>query len=315
MVPILYTNIFPDVFHPPSLLRNIFRPSPPTPAPGVASGGAPAPAAASGGTPAPGASSGGPAPAAGAASSGAPTPTPGPAPPARGPAPHDATPSHDQSASAAAARPNDHPLTHVPAPAVVSFNTNRSPSPALSALTEMSYGSMTSIESEEPTLPPKPRQHRWDINSTALIGTPAKAPTKANVGALLKELYDLETTKAVDEKYTEFRLAIDTIAKRTLASGTFTQQNPDKVQQLYNELSKVYPWFSRCVDGWAARPYLLERQRNTMKRHAIKQEVKVGREAKKVLGSLRRTHSGSHKQATLLIMRKTRSFNPASGSQ
>ncbi|KAJ7758839.1 hypothetical protein DFH07DRAFT_772416 [Mycena maculata] len=200
-------------------------------------------------------------------------------------------------------------------PAVVSFNTNRSPSPALSALTEMSYGSMTSIESEEPTLPPKPRQRRWDINSTALIGTPAKAPTKANVGALLKELYDLETTKAVDEKYTKFRLAIDTIAKRTLASGTFTQQNPDKVQQLYNELSKVYPWFSRCVDGWAARPYLLERQRNTMKRHAIKQEVKVGREAKKVLGSLRRTHSGSHKQATLLIMRKTRSFNPASGSQ
>ncbi|KAJ7870386.1 hypothetical protein B0H13DRAFT_1896247 [Mycena leptocephala] len=258
MVPIMYTNIFPDVLRPPSIQWDILKPSAPTPDPAPASDG-PADA--------PGAASGGP-----AAS---------PAPPAPGPAPPAAASPNDQSASAAASR---HPLMHAPAPAVAHPNTNRSPSPAPSALTDISYDSMTSIESEEPTVPLTPQQRYWDINGTTPINSPPKAPTKANVKQLLKDLYSLRTTKEVDDKYTEFRTAIDAIAKRKLTPNTFTKQNAVKVQQLYDDLSKVFPWFSRCVDGWAARPYLLERQRNAMKRQMVKQEVQVGREAKKVLG-------------------------------
>ncbi|KAJ7901285.1 hypothetical protein B0H13DRAFT_1883156 [Mycena leptocephala] len=269
MVPILYTNIFPDVLHPPSILCDILRPSAPTPGPAPASDG----------------------------------PAPGPAPPP-------AASPNNQSASAAASR---HPLTpHGPAPAVAHSDTNRSPSPALSALTEMSYSSMTSIESEEPTVPPTPHQRRWDINGSTPINPPPKAPTKANVKQLLKEIYELKTSKEVDDKYTGFRTAIDAIAKRRLTQGVFTKQKADSVQQLYVDLSKAYPWFARCVDGWAARPYLLERQRNAVKRQMVKQEVEVGREAKKVLGGLRRDRS--HKQATPLLMRKTRSVNLGSGS-
>ncbi|KAJ7875812.1 hypothetical protein B0H13DRAFT_2347955 [Mycena leptocephala] len=252
MVPILYTNIFPDVLHPPSILCDILRPSAPTPGPAPASDG----------------------------------PAPGPAPPGPAPPP--------------AASPNNHPRRG-------SLDTNRSPSPALSALTEMSYSSMTSIESEEPTVPPTPHQRRWDINGSTPINPPPKAPTKANVKQLLKEIYELKTSKEVDDKYTGFRTAIDAIAKRRLTQGVFTKQKADSVQQLYVDLSKAYPWFARCVDGWAARPYLLERQRNAVKRQMVKQEVEVGREAKKVLGGLRRDRS--HKQATPLLMRKTRSVN------
>jgi hypothetical protein len=52
--------------------------------------------------------------------------------------------------------------------------------------------------------------------------------------------------------------------------------------------------------------------RNVNKQQVIKQEVEVGREAKKVLAGLRR--NPSHKQATPLLMRKTRSMNVVSGS-
>jgi hypothetical protein len=73
-------------------------------------------------------------------------------------------------------------------------------------------------------------------------------------------------------------------------------------------LGKSYPWFAR-TDGWPARPYLLERQRNQTKRTAVKKSQAAHKEAKKIFGPLTRTNSTSvHKTATPLSLRKTRSM-------
>jgi hypothetical protein len=82
----------------------------------------------------------------------------------------------------------------------------------------MSYRSMTSIESEEPTLPPNSRKRRWDINGSTPIEAPPKAPTKQNVERLLKDLYDLRTAKEVENKYTEFRVRLYPLSLILLSS-------------------------------------------------------------------------------------------------
>ncbi|KAJ7060773.1 hypothetical protein C8F01DRAFT_1249573 [Mycena amicta] len=176
----------------------------------------------------------------------------------------------------------------------------RSPSPAPSALTDISINSLPSAESEEPTHP-----RGWDLNGQASIEPPPKAPTKATVQQLLKRLYGLRTEQEVEDKYIEFRNTIVAIARRRLNQDvTFTKQKDEDLQALYNELIVTYTWFGRCPDGWPARPYLMERQRNLTKRKDAKAAVAVGREAKKLFG---RMPSAAPKQISSSSLRKTRS--------
>ncbi|KAJ7799640.1 hypothetical protein B0H14DRAFT_3491396 [Mycena olivaceomarginata] len=183
--------------------------------------------------------------------------------------------------------------------------------PPLQLFGGRSYAPAHTFESEEPTTPnrrpPHPRLPGRSLSSTEVIQAPKKAPTKQDVMVLIKELYDLGTRNDIEDKYLEFRNSIDNLAKaRLVKDQTLTKQNPKKLQELYTELGKSYPWFAR-----PARPYLLERQRNQTKRTAVKKSQAAHKEAKKIFGPLTRTSSTSvHKTATPLSLRKTRSMDP-----
>ncbi|KAF8135848.1 hypothetical protein K438DRAFT_1786867 [Mycena galopus ATCC 62051] len=257
-VPLLYTNIYPEVFDPPAIFRPAAAPALAAAAPAPAAAAAPAPAAAAA-----------PAPAAAA-----------PAPPAAAPATED-----------------------VPMP-----SASRCPSPASSVLSELSEYRM---ESEEPTtrLSPQPRLRRWSLSGGEVIDPPKKAPTKLDVVILIEELYKLGTRNEAEEKYLEFRNLIDNLAKAKLVRDqTLTKQDPDKLQELFKKLGETYPWFAR-TDGWPARPYLLDRQRNQTKRTTVKKNQAAHMAVKKAFSSVSRPSSSTvHKKATPLSLRKTRSM-------
>ncbi|KAJ7226462.1 hypothetical protein B0H12DRAFT_1077762 [Mycena haematopus] len=138
-----------------------------------------------------------------------------------------------------------------------------------------------------------------------VIQPPQKTPTKVDVVVLIRELYKLGTQHEAEEKYLEFRNSVDNLAKaKFVRHQTLTNQDPVKVKELLAELGESYPWFAR-TDGWPARPYLLNRQRNQTKRTIAKNSEAATREAKKVLGH---RSSTVHKTATPLPLRKTRSM-------
>ncbi|KAF8185884.1 hypothetical protein K438DRAFT_1765662 [Mycena galopus ATCC 62051] len=272
-VPLLYTNIYLEVFDPPAIFRRIFAlaaAAPAAAAPAPAAAAAPAPAAAA--APAP-ATAAAPAPAAAAA----------PVPAAAAPAPPAAAPATED----------------VPMP-----SASRCPSPASSVLSELSEYRM---ESEEPTtrLSPQPRLRCWSLSGGEVIDPPKKAPTKLDVVILIEELYKLGTRNEAEEKYLEFRIRfsstytnlIDNLAKAKLVRDqTLTKQDPDKLQELFKKLGEMYPWFAR-TDGWPARPYLLDRQRNQTKCTTVKKNQAAHMAVKKAFSSVSRPSSSTvHKK-------------------
>ncbi|KAF8149191.1 hypothetical protein K438DRAFT_1779390, partial [Mycena galopus ATCC 62051] len=210
-----------------------------------------------------------------------------PAPPAAAPAPGAAAPATED----------------VPMP-----SASRCPSPASSALSELSEYRM---ESEEPTtcLSPQPRLRCWSLSGGEVINPPKKAPTKLDVVILIEELYKLGTRNEAEEKYLEFRNLIDNLAKAKLVRDqTLTKQDPDKLQELFKKLGETYPWFAR-TDGWPAHPYLLDRQRNQTKCTTVKKNQAAHMAVKKAFSSVSRPSSSTvHKKATPLSLRKTRSM-------
>ncbi|KAJ7834560.1 hypothetical protein B0H14DRAFT_2590840 [Mycena olivaceomarginata] len=307
LVPLLFTNIIPEVFGSPSILTKIPRPAPDpasdpdaaAPTSGVAAAPASGAAAPTSGT-APGIA----APTAVAPALGTAIPAPSaatPAPSAAPSAPSAATPA---SGSASRTTPT---CAAVPAPALQDVPM-RPASPAPSVLTEMSDDtSMTGIEDDEPTTPPQPRPRRWSLSGDGRIPSP-KAPTKKDVVAFLKELYQLRTLFDAQEKYEEFRRSVDKAAKATLIpTHTLTKQPPAKLKALRTELCKVYPWFARTENDWPARPYLLDRQRNLSKCDTNKKNQLAHREVEKVFRGRRQGSGSFYKAATPIGLRKTRS--------
>ncbi|KAJ7306299.1 hypothetical protein DFH08DRAFT_976028 [Mycena albidolilacea] len=298
LVPLLFTNIIPEVFGSPSILTKIPRPAPDpasdpdaaAPTSGVAAAPASGAAAPTSGT-APGIA----APTAVAPALGTAIPAPSaatPAPSAATPAPSAAPPAPSATTPASVPPVRSHP------------HRTRRRSRACSARHDTS---MTGIEDDEPTTPPQPRPRRWSLSGDGRIPSP-KAPTKKDVVAFLKELYQLRTLFDAQEKYEEFRRSVDKAAKATLIpTHTLTKQPPAKLNALRTELCKVYPWFARTENDWPARPYLLDRQRNLSKRDTNKKNQLAHREVEKVFRGRRQGSGSFYKAATPIGLRKTRS--------
>ncbi|KAJ7231176.1 hypothetical protein B0H12DRAFT_1234099 [Mycena haematopus] len=292
-VPLLHTNVYQEVFDPPAIFRKIFRATPDPAAGATSASGAAAPPSGAPASATPASAAATPASAAAAPASAA------AAPASAVVAPASAAPAPTPVVVAAPVQVVA-PVQDVPMPP-------RAPSPASSELSELSEYSM---ESEEPTtrLSPQPRPRRWSLSGAEVIQPPPKAASKQDVVVLIQELYKLRTPHEAEDKYLEFRNSVDTLAKTKLVKDqTLTRQDPVKLQELFAELGKFYPWFAR-TDGWPARPYLLDRQRNQTKRTTVKRSQAATREAKKVFNSLGRVGSTVHKTATPLLLRKTRSM-------
>ncbi|KAJ7744862.1 hypothetical protein B0H16DRAFT_1727069 [Mycena metata] len=165
----------------------------------------------------------------------------------------------------------------------------------------LSHGTqMSNIQSDPPTQAPP---LHWDINGTeALRPLSPKANTKKDVISFLRDMYQISSKREAEEKYDQFRICVGLAADVHFTDHPYTSQS----QEAIDLVAVTYPWFAR-TDGWPARPYLLDRQRNKAKRQGRKQSKAALELTSKHLHAI----SKVSKARTPLGLRKTRSMATA----
>ncbi|KAJ7686619.1 hypothetical protein B0H14DRAFT_3534437, partial [Mycena olivaceomarginata] len=182
-----------------------------------------------------------------------------PQPPPAAPAAAPAAPAAPAAASCPQPPPSLQPPLQLIRRTFLCPRTHTSSSPALSDESELTQYMFRIGGANDPDRrPPHPRLPGRSLSSTEVIQAPQEGPHEKTLWSSLKSFNDLGTRNDIEDKYLEFRNSIDNLAKaRLVKDQTLTKQNPKKLQELYTELGKSYPWFARTY-GWPARPYLLE---------------------------------------------------------
>ncbi|KAJ7086804.1 hypothetical protein B0H15DRAFT_801450 [Mycena belliarum] len=184
----------------------------------------------------------------------------------------------------------------------------------------LSHGTQMSNIQSDPLTQSPPLQ--WDINGAEpLRPLFPKANTKKDVISFLRNLYQLSSKREAEEKYDQFRICVGLAADVHFTDQPFTSQSQAAIDLVYQQaswsvnwrqfmyltsFSKVdatYPWFAR-TDGWLARPYLLDRQRNKAKR----QGKKNSKAALELVSKHLHAMSKVSKAPTPVGLRKTRSM-------